>query len=91
VNAEKQGTKIMKWGRSQPAIAYFSCVANRVFLTFSVFKFVHHEHLFAFSPSAMSVIPYSQERILGWPCLRLDKKCLSRLAEYDDVIRGAPF
>jgi len=39
----------------------------------------------------MSVMPWSQERILGWPYLRLYQKCLSRLAEYDDVIRGPPF
>jgi len=34
---------------------------------------------------------YSQERILGWPYLRLDQRFLSRLAEHDDVIRGPPF
>jgi len=28
--------------------------------------------------------------MLRWPYLRLDEKCLSRLIEYDDVIRGAP-
>ena len=38
----------------------------------------------------MSVMPKSQERILEWMHLRLDQKCLSRLAVYDEVIRGAP-
>jgi len=32
-------------------------------------------------------MPQSQERMLGWPYLRLDQKCLSLLAEYDDAIR----
>jgi len=32
----------------------------------------------------------AQERILGWPYLGIDLKCLPRLAEYDNVIRG-PF
>ena len=32
-------------------------VASLVFPTFSVFKVVHHEHPFAFSPSAISVMP----------------------------------
>jgi len=45
----------------------------------------------AFSPSVMSVMPLYQECILEWMYLMLDQKCLSRLAEYDDVIRGAPF
>jgi len=50
-----------------------------------------YEHPFSLSLAAMSVMPYSQERILRWSYLRLDQNCLSRLAEYDDVIRGAPF
>jgi len=41
--------------------------------TFSVFKVMYHDHT-AFSPSAMSVMPSSQERILGWSYLRLDQK-----------------
>jgi len=41
-----------------------------VFPTFSVFKVVYHEHPFAFSPSAISVMPLSQEHILGLPYLR---------------------
>jgi len=32
------------------------CVASLLFPTFSVFKIVYHEHPFAFSPSAMSVM-----------------------------------
>jgi len=47
--------------------------------------------LIAFSPSVMSVVPWSQEYILGWWYRRLDQKCLSRLAEYGVVIRGPPF
>jgi len=42
----------------------------------------------------MSVLPQSQERILGWPAYLLprpEKKVLPRLAEYDDVIRGLLF
>ena len=61
------------------------------FPNFQCFKVVYHEHPFAFPPSAVSVMPLSQERILRGSYLRLDQKCLSRLAEYDDVIRGAPF
>jgi len=30
---------------------------SHVFLTFSAFKVVYHEHPFAFSPSAISVLP----------------------------------
>jgi len=33
------------------------CVASLAFPTFSVFKVLYHEHPFAFSPSAMSVMP----------------------------------
>jgi len=33
----------------------------------------------------MSAMLQSQERIIRWPYLRLNRKCLSRLAEYDDV------
>jgi len=62
------------------------CVASLVFSTFSVYKVVYHEHPFAFSP--ISVMPQSQEHILGWPYLRQIKS--DRLAEYDDVIRGPP-
>jgi len=39
----------------------------------------------------LSVMPLSQERILGQPYLRLDQKFLSWLAEYYYVIRGPPF
>jgi len=53
VNAEKRGAKI-KWG----AIPTCYCLTfSRVFPTFSVFKVVYHEHPFAFSPSAISVLP----------------------------------
>jgi len=45
-------------------------VASLAFLTFSVFKVVYHENPFAFSPSAISAMPKSQEHILGWPYLR---------------------
>jgi len=54
VNAEKWGAKMKKLGRCQLAIA---CVASLVVPTFSVFKVVYHEHLFAFSLSAISVMP----------------------------------
>jgi len=91
VNAEKRGVKMKKWRRCQLAIAQLLCVASLVFPPFSVFKVVFHEYPFAFFPSAMSAMPWSQERILWWPYLSLDQKCLSRLTEYDDVIRGAPF
>jgi len=57
VNVEKWGEKIKRWGRCQLAVAYLLCVASLVFPTFSVFKAVFHEHSFAFSPSAMSVMP----------------------------------
>jgi len=57
VNAEKWGTKIIRWGRCQLAIALLLCVASLVFLTFSVFEVVYHEHPYEFSPSAMSVMP----------------------------------
>jgi len=50
------GAKIKKWGRCQLVIAQLLCVASHIFPTFSVFKVVYHEHPFAFSPSAMSVI-----------------------------------
>jgi len=33
------------------------CVASLVILTFSVFKVLYHEHPFAFSLSAVSVMP----------------------------------
>jgi len=82
------------WRDASPASPPVSApVACLVFPTFSVFKIVYHEHPFGFSPSAMSVMPYivSGTYILGWPYLRLDQKCLSRLAEYYDVIRGPPF
>jgi len=38
-------------------------------------------------------MPFSQERILGWPhpLPKLDQMVLSRLAESDDVIRGPHF
>jgi len=57
VNAEKWGAKIKKWGPCQHAIAQLLWVASLVFPTFSVFKVVYHEHPFAFSPSAISVMP----------------------------------
>jgi len=36
---------------------YFLTFASFVFPPFSVFKVLYHEHPFAFSPSAMSVMP----------------------------------
>jgi len=57
VNAEKLGVEIKKWGWCQLAIAQLLCVASLVFPIFSVFKVAYHEHPFAFSPSAMLVIP----------------------------------
>jgi len=57
VNAEKWGVKIMKWRRSQLAIAQPLCVASLACPPFSFFKVLYHEHPFAFSPSTMSVIP----------------------------------
>jgi len=42
----------------------------------------------------MSVMLYSQKRILGWHAyllVRLDQKVLSRLIEYDGVITRSPF
>jgi len=53
VNAEKWAVKIKKWSRCQLAIAQLLCVPSLVFPPFSRFKVVYHEHLFAFSPSAM--------------------------------------
>jgi len=64
VNAEKWGVELKKWRQRQLAIAQLFCVASFVFPTFSVFKVVYHEHPFAFSTSAMSVMPQPQERIL---------------------------
>jgi len=58
----------------------------------SMFLKLCHEHLCALS--VMSVMSWSQERILGssaYPLARLNQKVLSRLAEYDDVIIGPPF
>jgi len=57
VNAEKWVAKLKKWGRCELALAQLLCVASLVFPTFSVFKVVYHEHPFAFSPSAISVMP----------------------------------
>ena len=76
-------------GRCKLAIAYLLFVASFVFPTFSVFKVVYDEYLFAFS--VMSVIPQSQERILRWPpylLLRLDQEGFWRLVGYPEVIRG---
>jgi len=56
VNAEKRGLKIKKRRRCQLAIAQLLRVASLVFPPFSLFKVVYHEHPFAFSPSAMSVM-----------------------------------
>jgi len=38
-------------------ICYLLTFASLVFPLFSVFKVLYHEHPFAFSPSAMSVMP----------------------------------
>jgi len=51
------GRENKKWWRCQLAIAQLLCVASLVFPPFNVFKVVHHEHPFAFSPSAMSIMP----------------------------------
>jgi len=59
---------------------------------FSVFLRLCIMNTFAFS--VMSVIPQSQERTLGWsayPFPRLDQNVLSRLAEYNDYMRGPLF
>jgi len=56
VNAEKWGAKMRKWGDANLLLA-ITCVASLVFLPFSVFKVLYHEHPFAFSPSSMSVMP----------------------------------
>ena len=61
-------------------IAILSCVITFVFPTFSVFEVVDHEYPFVFS--VMSIMPSSQECILGWrtsPLPRLDQMVLSRL------------
>jgi len=57
VNAEKWGVKMKSEGDANLAIAQLLCVASLVFPPFSIFKVVYHEHPFAFSPSAMSVMP----------------------------------
>jgi len=55
VNAEKWGGKIKKCGEANLLLPNFY-VASLVFPTFSVFRVVYHEHPFAFSPSAISVM-----------------------------------
>jgi len=57
VNAEEWGVKIKQLKRCQLAIAQLLCVASLVAPSFSVFKVVYHEHPFAFSLSAISVMP----------------------------------
>jgi len=52
VNAEKRGANIKLW--AMPTC--YCLTSSHVFPTFSVFKVVHHEHPFAFSP-AISVLP----------------------------------
>jgi len=56
VNSEKWGVK-MKSGGDANLLLPNLCVASLVFPPFSVFKVVYHEHPFAFSSSAMSVMP----------------------------------
>jgi len=78
----KMGRENKEVGRCQLAIGLtFKCCF--VFPTFNVFKVVYHEHPFAFSPSAISVMTWSQEHILGWPYLRQIKSeyhgCLSMM------------
>jgi len=51
------GRENKKWRRCQIAIAQLLCVASLVFPPFSFFKVLCHEHPFAFSPSAMSLMP----------------------------------
>jgi len=57
VNAEKWGVKIKQLRRCQLVIAQLLCVTSLVSPPFSVFKVVYYEHPFAFSLSAMSVMP----------------------------------
>jgi len=95
VNAEKWGAKLEKRRAMPTCYRLTLCVATFVFPTFSVFEVACHEHTFAFS--VMSVMPHSQERILGWPAHplpRLHQKVLQtlhRLTEYDDVTRSPLF
>jgi len=87
---QKMGRKNKEVGKMPTCCCLTLICCQPCLPNFQCFKVVYHEHLFAFSPSAMSVMPKSQERILEWMHLRLDQKCLSRLAVYDEVIRGAP-
>ena len=67
----------------QPCLPTFQCFQSCVSWTpFCIFSFCCVSH---------AVVSGRQERNLGWPYLRLDQMCLSRLAEYDDVIKGHPF
>ena len=56
LNAEKWGANIKKWGRCQLVLPNFMC-CQTCLPNFSVFKVVYHEHPFAFSSSAISVMP----------------------------------
>jgi len=91
VNAEKWGAKVKKWGRCQLANCLTLCVVSLVFPTFSVFKVVYHEHPFALSLSAISVMPQSQEHILGWPYLRQIKSYYHGWQSMKTSSEGPPF
>ena len=81
MNAEKWDAKLKKWGKCQLDITF-------VLLASSLFSTLYHDYPRAFC--VITVMLYSQERILGWPAyplLRLDQKVSSWLAEHD-VIRG---
>jgi len=55
VNAEKWARKLS--GAMPTCYCLILCVASRVFPTFSIFQVMYHEHPFAYSPSATSVMP----------------------------------
>jgi len=56
VNAEKWGVKIKSGGDANLPLPNF-CVLPALSSPFQCFQGVYHEHPFAFSPSAMSVMP----------------------------------
>ena len=52
---------------------------------------MYHEHSFAFPPSAVSVMPLSQERILRWSYLRLDQSAYHSWLSMMTSSEGPPF
>jgi len=66
----------------QPFLPTFQCFQSCVSWTpLCIFSFCYVSH----------VVVSGTWPILQWPYLRLDQKCLSRLADYDDVIRWPHF